>query len=126
MAIGLLWGMDTNIRQYQYRSTQISTQTTATYSPTYAPQYTMGYNPQIILGSPQAVISGGQGLQPTVAPQVIAIPSTSQAANPVTQEAPMGGGNNMMDYAIAGVAIIAAVFILPKLLRKFSKGKMLK
>ena len=122
MAVGLLWGMDTNIRQYQYRSTQISTQETSTYAPTYAPQYSMAYNPQLILGSPHGSIGGGSQIIPTVAPQIITIPSVAQTSAPVTQEAPMGGGG-MQDMLIAGAAIIAVVLILPSLMKGFAKVK---
>lgn len=122
MAVGLLWGMDTNIRYSQYQSTQISTQETSTYSPTYAPQYSMAYNPQLILGSPRGSIGGGSQIIPTVAPQVITIPSTDQVSAPVTEEAPMGGGG-IQDMLIAGVAIVAAVLILPSLIKGFTKIK---
>jgi hypothetical protein len=125
MVIGLLQGVEVDYQhqsQYQYQHTS-NVQSTSTYAPTIAPQYTIGYNPQVILGSPQAQISGGQSQTPQVIPATTITPAIDNASGQTQGQTAETGGNNLMDYAIAGVAIVAAVIILPKLIKGFTKAK---
>jgi len=113
-------GVETNVEIMHLQPHFELIQNTPTYSPTYSPQYSMTYNPQIMLGSPYGAMTGGS-ITPTVAPQVIITPSASQSSAPELQQSAGGGG--MQDMLIAGVAIVAAVLILPSLIKGFTKVK---
>jgi len=90
--------------QYSYQSTYApTTQTTTTLSP----QYTIGYNPQIILGSPSASIGGGQMQTPSVTVIPTAQPALSQtSAQTSTQPVTKAGNGNETLIAIAGLGVL--------------------
>lgn len=134
MAIGLLFGADTNI-QYQYQ-TEIQKRfyQTIKYSPTtqitktFAPQYSMQYAPNLILGSPNASISGSQQI-PQVQVIPYQVPTISQIDQP--QEAPMSQSQSQTATApkpsgigeliLIGAIAIGGLFLLSRLKKKKRK-----
>jgi len=126
MSVGLLFGMDTNItnRMSEYKTYKTANQYTITNAPQTTTQYSLGYNPQLNIGSPNANIGGSGGVNPISVPQVITTPSVAQGDAPTTTEAPMGAGtgNQWTNLIIVGVVAIAAVIILPKLLKGLGKS----
>ena len=126
MAVGLLFGADTNIttRVYDYKTYKTTKQYTTTFAPQTTVMNTYGYNPQIVLGSPQANIGSGGRVTPVSTPQVTTIPQTIQKDEPITKEATMGaqGGTNITDLLIVAGVGLAAILILPKLFKKRKKG----
>ena len=114
-----------NTRIWDWKTYKKST----TYAPVYSPsnQYALGYNPQLNIGSPNASIGGSGGVNPISSPSVVSAPSQAQTDAPVYTEAQQGGGGlaksgEWTDLIIVGVIAIAAVLILPKLIKGLSSS----
>ena len=107
----------TRIIQNKFNSTQI----TETFAPQTSYMQSLSWNPQLILGSPQASMAGITAI-PTQAPSVTTIPTTTQESG--YQEAPIdvtqgGGRGGIMDMLIVGaIAIVAIIFLVPFLKKK--------
>ena len=137
MVVGLLFGAETNIlhRHYQYATTKTSYQKTLNFSPTevYSPQVStqqsLNYQPQLILGSPQATISGVSDITPSysplmdIAPATTVIPAIKQTDAPTTQEAPMSAGGGSMTDTLIGVGAIAVAGLIAIMFLKKKRKK---
>jgi len=131
MVIGLLAGAEVDVSHQhmnmQFTPTQITNTETTTINPTIAPQYSLAYSPLLQLGSPNALQSGSPiNLQPTVSPATIVTPTT-QAKQEASQEgslsADLGGGTDLMQYAVLGGIALAALWYFTK--KKKRKKKVL-